>query len=191
MSGWQLRAARRDAGLTLAQVARAAGTSETNVSAYERDAKQPNATTLERLTAAIEAGSDSPIHRRNLQTVPATAAVLRAGLRRGWSNAELLRAVRQMRSDAAHLVTDADRGAFFAPPTTTGDRRWDLLLAGVVEDLALSLGGEPPAWVRKGTLRTFWFLSPSPALDAYVFARSPLSLQVRGVMVDPADLVAV
>jgi len=96
-----------------------------------------------------------------------------------------------MRSDASHLANNVDRRAFFAAPSTTGDRRWDLLLAGVVENLFLAQDEPPPPWVNKGSLRTFWFVTPSPALDAYVFARSPLSLQVRGVMVDPADLVAV
>jgi DNA-binding XRE family transcriptional regulator len=38
MEGWELREHRRRAGLTLRQVARAAGTSETNVYAYERGA---------------------------------------------------------------------------------------------------------------------------------------------------------
>ncbi len=191
MESWTLREKRRAAGLTLAQVARAAGTSESNVSAYERDSKHPNAVTVDRLMSVIDAGGDSPVHRQRLQTVPATAAELRSGLRQGRSDAELLRVVRQMRTDSARLVTPADRAAFYARPSTTGDRRWDLVLAGVVEDLALRNAQVPPRWVDSGALRTFWFVTPSPLLDAYVFSRSPISLQVRGVMVDPADLVAV
>lgn len=161
------------------------------MSAYERDAKRPNKTTLTRLQAAIAAGSASVIHTSRLLTVPGVAAAIRSGLREGRSSAEMLRLVRQMRADSSQLESAADHAAFFAAPTTTGDRRWDLLVAGVVESMFLEDGGTPPTWVGKGTLDTFWFLTPSPGLDAYVFARSPISLQVRGIMVDPADLAAV
>lgn len=53
---------RRAAGLSLRLVARSAGTSETNVAAYERGVKQPRAHTLQRLLAMIDAGGDSAIH---------------------------------------------------------------------------------------------------------------------------------
>ena len=186
-----MRTLRRQAGLTLRDVAWAAGTSQTNVSAYERGVKRPSARTLRRLRAEIGAGADSPVYRGRLSTVPATAAALRAGLRQEWSTAQLLRVVRQMRTDAAHLDGPADRAAFFAEPSTTGDPRWDALLAGAVEDLFVQDGAPAPAWTRGHALRRFWFVSDAPALQAYVFAHSPMSLQVRGVMIDPADLEAV
>lgn len=191
MQPWELRTLRRQSGLTLRDVARAAGTSETNVSAYERGAKRPSARTLRRLRAAIGAGADSPVHRAKLSTIPATAAALRGGLRKAWSTAQLLRLVRQMRTDAAHLDGSADRAAFFAEPSTTGDPRWDALLAGAVEDLFVQEGMPAPAWTRGHVLPRFWFVSDSPTLQAYAFAHSPMALQVRGVMLDPADLEAV
>lgn len=191
MHSWELRERRRAAGLTLDQLARATGTAAPNISAYERGTKRPNTRTRSRLIAAIEAGADSPIHCRHLLTVPAASALLRRGLGAGWSNAELLRVVRQLRTDWAAMATDEDRVAFLAEPSTTGDRRWDTLLDGAVEDLALEANLPIPAWTRRGALPTFWFLSPAPGLDAYVFARTPLSLQVRGVMVDRAELEAV
>jgi transcriptional regulator with XRE-family HTH domain len=172
-------------------VARAAGTAESNVSAYERSAKVPGARTLARLRAVIDAGADSPIHTAGRLTAPGVAAGLRRGLAQGWSDAELLRLIRQFRTDAQVLTRPVDRAACFVDPTTTGDRRWDVLLAGVVEDLALRGGFETPAWARSGTLRPAWFLTSAPSLEAYVFARSPFALQVRGVFVDPADLEAV
>jgi transcriptional regulator with XRE-family HTH domain len=191
VDGWELRQRRRAAGLTPHQVARAAGTAESNVSAYERSAKTPNRRTLERLRAAIDAGADSPIHAAGRLTFPAAAAALRRGLAQGWSTAELLRVVRQLRSDARALERKRDRVACFAEPSTTGDRRWDVLLAGVAEDLALRGGFEVPAWTRSGTLRPAWFVTSAPSLEAYVFARSPFPLQVRGILLDPADLEAV
>jgi hypothetical protein len=161
------------------------------VAAYERGAKRPSAETLQRLLSVIAAGSASPIHRHRLMTVPATAAALRAGLRRGESTAGLLRSVREMRSHAGRITRPADRQAFFAQPSTTGDQRWDALLAGVVEHWALTHDWEPPRWTRGKTLPTFWFVGSSPNLQAYAFGHSPMSLQVRGVLLDPADLEAV
>jgi transcriptional regulator with XRE-family HTH domain len=191
MSGWDLRARRLASGLTLRQVARAAGTSESNVSAYERSQKRPAPRTLARLTAVIDAGGDSPIHRRTLLTVPATAAALRGGLRAQWPTADLLRLIREMRSNASFARSDLDRAAFFAEPSTTGDQRWDAMIAGNTEDLAFRDDFPAPQWSRGHALAEFWFVGSAPSLAAYAFARSPLSLQVRGVMVDPADLEAV
>ena len=191
MQSWELRSRRIEQGLTLRQVARAAGTSETNVAAYERGSKAVHPRTLRRLLAAIDAGADSPIHRHNLLTIPATAAALRKGLRARWSTADLLRLVREMRSNAVHLADDPDRAAFFAEPSTTGDPRWDAMLAGNVEDLALCGDFSIPGWTRGHALPQFWFVGSAPSLQAYAFARSPISLQVRGVMVDPADLESV
>jgi hypothetical protein len=65
------------------------------------------------------------------------------------------------------------------------------MLAGVVEDLSLRAGLDPPGWTAGHALPRFWFVGSSPSLQAYAFARSPFPLQVRGVMVDPADLEAV
>lgn len=186
-----MRERRRAQGLTLRQVARAAGTSETNVAAYERGRKRPGQATLARILSVIDAGVQSSIHQNRLLTVPGAAAAIRAGLRNGWSTADLLRLVREMRSHTQFIAGPADRAAFLAPPSTTGDQRWDAMLAGCVEDLCLSRKWATPDWARGKALPTFWFVGSAPSLAAYAFARSPFSLQVRGVMVDPGDLEAV
>lgn len=161
------------------------------MSAYERGAKQVSSRTLSRLLAAIGAGRSSPVHRMQLVTAPAAGAALRAGLRGGWKTADLLRVVREMIANAVHLRTEEDWTAYFAEPSTTGDPRWDALLAGVSEKLALSHGRPVPAWTAGKALPEFWFVGSTPSLDAYAFSHSPMSLQIRGVMLDPADLEAV
>ncbi|MGQ0466981.1 MAG: helix-turn-helix domain-containing protein [Sporichthyaceae bacterium] len=193
MDGWQLRERRRRAGLTLGQVARAAGTAESNVSAYERGAKKPGVAAAGRIEAAIDAGRDGVVHARSLLTVPAAAAALRAGLRAGWPTADLLRVVRQMRTDLRHLEGHAEPQwlAFLAAPSTTGDQRWDAMLAGVIEGCALSAGRPVPAWTAGRVLERFWWVGEVASLRAYCFAHSPFSLQIRGVLVDPTDLEAV
>ena len=191
VSGYELRSARQESGLNLATVARAAGTSATNVSAYERGAKRANADTLARLDAAVRAGSHSPIHRNRLVTVPAAAAAIRSGLRHGWSTADLLRIVRELRNNAAHLRNDTDLAAFYARPSTTGDRRWDALLAGVTEMDALRDGRDVPGWARGHDLPHLWFVGSSPSLHAHALVHTPASLAVRGVVLDGASLESV
>ena len=191
MTPYALRSERQSSGLTLAAVARATGTSATNVSAYERGAKHPNRATTDRLSAAIRAGSDSPIHRSRLVTVPAAAAAIRAGLRHAWSTADLLRVVREMRSNAKHLRGEADHTAFYAQPSTTGDRRWDALLAGVTEMDALREGRAVPAWARGHDLPHLWFVGSRPSLHAHSLVHTPSSLAVRGIVLDGASLESV
>ncbi len=186
----QERAAR---GLKQADVARAAGTSSSNVSAYEIGSKTPKAGTAARIEACISAGADSPIHRHRLLTVPACAARIRRDLRAGErDNAALLRHVAQMLSHAAHVDDDLDVAAFVSEPSTTGDRRWDTLLAAAVERLvARRAWGDPPTWTNAEPLATCWFVGRNRTLHAYAFAHSPAAMHARGIMVDPADLESV
>jgi AcrR family transcriptional regulator len=193
VEGWELRAERTRSGLTLHEVARAAGTSVSNVAAYERGDKRARDHTVDRLLAMIRIGAQSPIHRSSLMTVPATAAAIRADLRSGAGmTSDTLRFVREMVRNASEVIADvADRTAFFVEPSTTGDRRWNALLAGVVDDLARRHGFAPPAWIDGHSIRPFWFVGSSPGLHAYAYAHSPTPLALRGVFIDPADLESV
>ncbi len=126
-------------------------------------------------------------------TVPACAAAIRRDVRSGRaSTGDTLRFVREMINNAAFVVDRrVDQVAFFTEPSTTGDRRWDALLAGVVDDLALRHGFDPPGWTQQRHVVPFWFVGTTPALHAYAFAHSPVSLAVRGVFIDPADLESI
>lgn len=186
-----MREARWGAGLTAKQVAKAIGTSETNVAAYERGDKVPNEATRARIGAAVSAGAASPVFLHNLLTVAAAAAAVRRGLRQGWKTSDLLRVVRESRSNAKWVSGSKDLAIFFAQPSTTGDQRWDALIAGSTEDLALRMKRPVPGWTVGHGLSTFWFVGSNDAFDAYSLAHSPASLKVRGVMIDPADLESV
>jgi transcriptional regulator with XRE-family HTH domain len=191
MQGWELRSLRQAAGLTLRQVARAAGTKESNVAAYERGAKTANAGTLARLLAAIKAGAKSPVHVNNLMTVAATASAVREALRDGRPDVEVLRLVRQMISDSKWVRSEDDLATFYARPSTTGDQRWDAMLAGLAEHLNVLHGRRAPAWTTGSGLDHFWFFGTDPAFDALSFTSTPTSLRVRGVVVDGAALESV
>ncbi|MHB8246118.1 MAG: helix-turn-helix domain-containing protein [Acidimicrobiales bacterium] len=186
-----LRSSRLASGLSAAALARAAGTSASNVAAYERGVKDPEPKTLARLYALISAGSNSPIFVYNLLTVPATSAALRSGLRHGWGSADLLRVVRECLSNTKWVVSRTDRDAFMFAPSTTGDRRWDALLAGAIEHHCLKAGADVPAWTHGRTAGGLWFVGSNESLHAYALTSSPTSLRVRGVLLDPDDLVSV
>jgi len=191
MDGWTMRESRRASGLTAKQVARATGTSETNVAAYERGDKVPNGTTRSRMEAATSAGAASPVFVHNLLTVPSAAAAIRKGLRQGWRTSDLLRVIRESRSNAKWVEDRKDLAVFFSPPSTTGDRRWDALIAGSTEDLSFKYERSAPEWTVGHVLQTFWFVGSNRAYDAYALAHSPASLKIRGVMMDPSDLDSV
>jgi DNA-binding XRE family transcriptional regulator len=191
MDGWVLRERRRKAGLTASQVARATGTSETNVAAYERGDKVPGPVTQERIIDAIDAGSESPIFVNRLVTTPEAAASIRHGLKNGWSQRELLRIIREHRANAKWVDRPADRRVFFGRPSTTGDRRWDALIAGSAEDLSLRAGEAAPGWTKGMGLKSDWFIGDNPAFNEYLLIHSPEPFRSRGVMVDPDALESV
>ena len=188
MDGAEVRELRLHAGLSVASVACSAGLDELAVAAIESGADTCTRLVLDRVRAMIAAGTESPIHRNHLLTVSALSAALRSGLAAGWPTADLLRMVREMRSNAKFVAAGSCRDAFYFEPESTGDARWDAMVAGCVEDLAMRLGAEPPTWCRGHALDTFWFVGSAPSLWAYAFAHSPFPLHIRGVMVDPGDL---
>lgn len=131
----------------------------------------------------------APIIR--LVTVPAAAAAIRRGLRDGWSTADLLRVVREMRSNSRHLRTDADRVAFVAEQPTTGDPRWDAMLAGNAEQLSEELCVDVPGWTGGHVLDEPWFVGTLLGMRDYARENSPPWLKRRKSFLDPDDLESV
>jgi transcriptional regulator with XRE-family HTH domain len=191
VDGWTLRSHRRKAGLTAAEVARVTGTSESNVAAYERGDKVPGAVTLERLVDAIAAGSDSAIYGKGLVTTPQAAAAIRFGLRHDWTPEELLQVVREQRAHAKWVSHPIDQRVFFARPSTTGDRRWDALLAGSIEEMAARRHVHLPERTTGVRLEQTWYVTDDPARHDFLLAHSPEPFRSRGVMIDPGALESV
>jgi transcriptional regulator with XRE-family HTH domain len=189
VDGWALRRHRRKAGLTAAQVARVTGTSESNIAAYERGDKVPASVTLQRIVDAIEAGSDSAIYVNGVVTTPQAAAAIRFGLRRDWNAKQLLRVVREQRSQAKLVSHPIDQRVFFARPSTTGDRRWDALLAGSTEEMAIRRHLPIPEWTTGVRLEGTWYVDDDPGWNDFLLAHSPEPFRSRGVMIDPSALL--
>ena len=78
-------------------------------------------------------------------------------------------------------------------PPSTGDRRWDAMLAGVVEQLCFNHGLPVPAWSLQPTrfLDQWWFVTPYRSLHASAFAATPTALANRGVFIHGASLESV
>lgn len=79
----------------------------------------------------------------------------------------------------------ADVARFLAPPPTTGDDRWDALLAAVVGRECRRRGIPAPPWTDVAPLRPWWFpLLASPMLAARTMQRTPVEWSVRGIWLD-------
>lgn len=137
-------AGRRRAGLTQAQVAAIAGTSQTAIAAYERGRKSPNLTTLARVAAAVGAtlhvdlvpladeerrerpiGALSMEERRSLWLYRAVAAAIQADPERA----------RSVARENLAIMRDRDEHGRGEP----WRRAWEALLDGPLDALLVAL----------------------------------------------------
>ena len=70
-------------------------------------------------------------------------------------------------------------------PLTTGDRRYDALLAALVEYCCVRHGMPSPAWVDEPSrfLEEWWFVSGIRSLHTNAVVHSPVSFKRRGVFI--------
>jgi hypothetical protein len=80
------------------------------------------------------------------------------------------------------LLTDA--------PGPTGDERWDVLLAGLAEHLAMRDGAAAPEWSASRGLRRFWFPFDTPGARAQALVHAPAAFRRRGVFVADYEIDA-
>jgi hypothetical protein len=149
--------------------------------------------------AAFEALSPASAYLNNpFGTIASYAVALRAGLRSGRGDEEyLLRLVIQMVDDFRHLEDDADRRFFLQEPSTTGEPRYDALLAGLAVFLCREARMRScPSWVFAPSryLRDFWWYGMAgdvPELRAHAFQNAPSCLKSRGVIFSERNLESV
>lgn len=115
---------------------------------------------------------------------------LKSDIESGFGKGDMLRLVRQ-------FVMNAERSADVAsmisdPPSTTGDKRWDAMVAAVAEYVAVLLHVDVPDWVMESEpLDEWWFVTDYPALHALAFVETPPALARHGVFMRRASLVNV
>jgi len=104
-----------------------------------------------------------------------------------------LRLVAQALSDYRRLVYPRDRRSFLRQPRSTGDSRWDALLAAVAAREARLSGVDVPVWSEEPQyfLDQAWFVTLSPGLRALAFLESPADFALRNVYLDPAELESI
>ena len=185
-----LRRARAAAGLTQTRLAELAGTTQSAIAAYEAGTREPTVPVLARMVAAagarLEVGvpPDPTLYRLAdvARDIAATDAADEA--RRLRFVFEFLRGAQEDGHPLVLLVA--------AEPPSTGDVRFDALLAAIAEDLCVHAGEAPPSWVHDPSrfLDRAWWVSGLPSARAAALVHAPASFRRRGVMLDRHDLVA-
>ncbi|MGF1662018.1 MAG: hypothetical protein ACFCVG_06055 [Kineosporiaceae bacterium] len=121
-------------------------------------------------------------------TVPEIAASVGERLRAGDEDAALrllLDGVLRLPLPEAASVP----GALQAPPST-GDERWDTLLATVVARTCRQAGVPVPAWTRCESLPRWWWPGAVGARRAQVVQRTPIDFRRVGIWFDERNLVS-
>jgi hypothetical protein len=75
-------------------------------------------------------------------------------------------------------------------PSSTGDERWDVLLAAMAEHLAAELDLAPPEWSRPRVLVTAWFPSSLRSKRMEALVSAPAAFRKHGVYLSARDLAA-
>lgn len=183
-----LKQARGAAGLTQAQLARLAGTSQSAVAAYETGAREPTLPVLDRI---IRASGHLPGVTLERDPLVFRLADLAAEIRTTTDERRRMRLVFEFLRSAGEdghplLLLVATK------PEPTGDPRFDALLAAAAEDLCIHALLTPPRWAsgRDRFLNGFWWVSELPSARARALVHAPASYRRRGVMLDRYDLSA-
>lgn len=185
-----MQRARQAAGITQAELARRARTTQPAVAAYETGARAPSIATFERLLGACDYDLEYTIRprlRRGAVPLAALAGMIEEDLATGTEQAE---------RDAIRLLfgfVDDFRGSprpgklalIEDEPPTTGHDGFDAALAGLAEFLATEAEIPVPGWTGGSGrfVEPWWFLTSRPAFHAYVLANTPAAFARHGVFV--------
>ncbi len=184
-----LIAARKKSGLTQTQMARIAKTSQSAIAAYEAGDREPTVPVLQRMLAAtghnlmIAFEADRNIYRVADLARDIRKTSIKNRERRLRLVFEFLREV-----DAKELTLRVA-----VEPESTGDQRFDAMLAALSEDLCVSNGVSPPSWVfaDQRFLDSAWWVSNLKSARTRALVNAPASYRRRGVMIDRHDLTSV
>ena len=127
-----------------------------------------------------------------LLTISETAAQIRRCLA-GSDQHEALRWVAEFVAEFRR-ASSADRPGLVADePSSTGDRRWDAMLAGVVEQLCFEHELAVPGWAMQPGrfLDQWWFVTPYRSLHPSAFTETPAALANRGIFIHRQSLESV
>lgn len=183
-------------GLTQDAVASLMGTSQPVVARLEAGGRDPRLSTVERYAAALGVEVVVRDWSSNDQAlIGRLADRVRVRLEGADEPAtDTFREVVQFVDDATRLSGEALKVAIGREPVSTGDRRWDALLAATASWLAERDGLEVPRWAaaaRRVLPAPGWVLTPNKRLHRLVRASTPEAFASRGVYIDAASLESV
>ena len=112
---------------------------------------------------------------------------------RGDDEHEALRLAADLWTGLASMPAEQVADEIEADPGSTGDLRWDALVAGVVERAAHVARVRTPMWTgaQARFLEEWWFLTPYRSLHASALVETPAELANRGVFVHESSLRSV
>ena len=184
-----VRQARALSGLSQRALADRAGDHQPNVAAIESGARDAYVATLARLVDA--AGGRLCVLPAS--TAPAAEVAVEVGeLMRAGKERVAFRTVLGFHDDLMRASPALRVALCLTPAPPTGDRRYDALLAAVVE-YDLEHDGLPlPSWVHDpGRNAGGWWVENLEALRPTVQQRTPAAFARHGVWLDPAELESV
>lgn len=189
----RLVALREQAGLTQSEVAARMGTSQPVIARLEAGGRDPRLSTIERYARTI--GADLEV-RPSTTASPRTAARLAERIYGRLDGGEVsptttFREVVQFLDDLGGMTAKQARAAVRQEPLSTGDRRWDALIAAAVDWVAGLHGFTAPRWTRssrRSVPAPGWVVSPHKRLHALVRKSTPIEFARHGVYVDEASL---
>lgn len=183
-----LREARLAAGLTQTQLADLAGTSQPVVAAYESGSREPTVPMLNRMIAA---SGNTLVLRFEPDSDRYRISDLAVDIKRERDESRRLRLVFEFvrsANDDGHPL----RTLVGTVPRSTGDQRFDAMLAAVAEHLCVQSGVPTPKWTLdpQRFLDRAWWVSSLPSARRRALVHSPASFRRRGVMIDRHDLTS-
>jgi y4mF family transcriptional regulator len=192
-AGAAIHAARLERGLTQGRLAELAGVGRQWLVAVEQGHDRAELTKIVAVISALgmnltfaPAAPAGPATRTWL-TAPDLAHAVREELVRDDTNFALRLLARAL-AELRELADAADLEAFLAEPPSTGDHRWDTLIAASIGRACRQLGIPGPAWTNPGPLTSWWFPVFTPRMTARTIQRTTVDLASRGIWLDDSAL---
>lgn len=183
----QLRAALHSSGLSLRGFAAALGTSHSRLSSYLKGTASPSAAfflrALRQGAALGEAGA------RGWMTPQSTRQALKDAIAQGdhrWAFKVVTQARDQVRAMLA--TPDEPVAAWETRPSSTGEERWDGLLAALIAREFAASGRTPPAWTEFRAAQE-WVMPNLLLEETDIRKATPEWLAERGIYVAQRDLI--
>jgi y4mF family transcriptional regulator len=191
--GAAIRAARRAQGLSQAELAERAGVGRQWLVAVEKGHERAEVGKVSAVLAALDLQLTVSRATPRTGTDPTwltardASAAIRDELDRG-DPEFALRILARALADLRRLIDSRDVAAFLAPPPSTGDHRWDTLLAAAVGRVCRQHNIHAPEWTDVPPLGSWWFPMFDAVLTARTMQRTPVDFVARGIWLDERAL---